>query len=68
VVLFRRVSAELMEAHVVDVKRMLKRRNLREDPYLQPGDLVYVPHSVISQIMRFMPATNMGMYTTSTNF
>ena len=57
-----------MQAHVIDVKRMLNRRNLREDPYLQPGDFVYVPDSVISKIMRFMPATNMGMYTTSTNF
>jgi protein involved in polysaccharide export with SLBB domain len=41
---------------------------LREDTSLRPGDYIYVPRSVISKIMRFMPATNMGMYTTSTNF
>jgi polysaccharide biosynthesis/export protein len=68
VVLFRRVSAELVETHVLDLKQMLKRKNLREDPYLEPGDFIYVPRSVISKITRFMPTTNMGMYTTSTNF
>jgi polysaccharide export outer membrane protein len=65
VVLFRHVSADLMETHVLDVKQMLKRMNLREDPDLEPGDFIYVPRSVISKIMRFMPATNMGMYTTN---
>jgi len=47
---------------------MLKQGRLREDISLQPGDYIYVPRSVISKIMRFMPVTNMGMYTTSTNF
>ena len=68
VVLFRRVSADLRETHVLNVKQMLKRKNLREDAFLETGDVIYVPRSVISKITRFMPATNMGMYTTSTNF
>lgn len=68
VVLFRHVSAELVEARIIDVKQMLKHGSLREDISLQAGDYIYVPRSVISKIMRFMPATNMGMYSTSTNF
>lgn len=68
VVLFRHVSPELVETKVIDVKHMLKHGSLREDISLQPGDYIYVPRSVISKIMRFMPATNMGMYSTSTNF
>src|SRR6266550_3710585 len=52
VVLFRRVSADVVESHVIDVRQMLKRHNLDEDMYLQPGDYVFVPRSLISNIMR----------------
>src|SRR5262249_53999986 len=45
VVLFRRVSSDTAEAHVIDIKRMLNSRDLREDRHLQPGDLVYVPQN-----------------------
>jgi polysaccharide biosynthesis/export protein len=68
VVLFRRVSAELVETRVLNVKDMLKRRDLKEDPYLQAGDYVFVPRSAIANIMRFVPATSMGMYSTATKF
>lgn len=52
----------------MNVKQMLKHRNLDEDVSLQPGDYVFVPRSTVSKIMRFMPATSMGMYSTATNF
>jgi len=68
VVLFRRVSPDLMETRVLNIKRMLNRRNLKEDPYLQPGDYVFVPRSTVSKIMRFVPATSMGMYSTAAKF
>jgi polysaccharide biosynthesis/export protein len=68
VVLFRRVSADLVETRVLNVKEMLKHRNLGEDPPLQAGDYVFVPRNTISKIMRFMPATSMGMYSTSARF
>jgi polysaccharide export outer membrane protein len=68
VVLFRRVSTNLVETRVLNVKEMLKHRNLDEDPPLQAGDYVFVPRNTISKIMRFMPATSMGMYSTSARF
>ena len=68
VVLFRRATASVVEARVLNVKEMLKHRDLNEDPYLEPGDYVFVPRSLVSNIMRFMPVTSMGMYTNSTNF
>jgi polysaccharide export outer membrane protein len=68
VVLFRRVSPDLMEARVLNVKRMLNGRNLDEDVPLQPGDYVFVPRSAISKIMRFVPATSMGMYSSVPKF
>jgi polysaccharide export outer membrane protein len=62
VVLFRRVSLDVAEAHVIDAKKMLNSRNLREDWHLQPGDFIYVPQSRISKIRKFVPASSMNWY------
>ena len=62
VVLFRRVSADMAESHVLDLKKMLNARNLREDVYLRPGDFVYVPQSRISKIRRFVPTSSTNWY------
>jgi protein involved in polysaccharide export with SLBB domain len=45
VVLFRRVSSGIAEAQLVDLKKMLNTRDLREDLHLRPGDFVFVPQS-----------------------
>jgi polysaccharide export outer membrane protein len=62
VVLFRRVSLDVAEAHVIDVKKMLNSRNLHEDWHLQPGDFIFVPQSRISKIRKFVPANSMNWY------
>lgn len=64
VVLFRHVTKDWVETRVLNIKEMLKRKNLAEDPWLQAGDYVFVPRNTISKIMRFMPATSLGMYST----
>jgi polysaccharide export outer membrane protein len=62
VVLFRRISAEVAESHVIDVKKMLASRDLREDWHLRPGDFVFVPQSRISKIRKYVPASSMSWY------
>lgn len=62
VVLFRRISAETAEAHLVDLKKMLNCRNLSEDLHLAPGDFVYVPQSRISKIRKYIPASSTNWY------
>lgn len=68
VLLFRHISPETMEARVIDVKRMLRDRDLNEDPRLQAGDFLVVPKSTAAKIMRYMPTTSMGMFLTSGSF
>jgi polysaccharide export outer membrane protein len=68
VVLFRRVSDELSEARLLNVKHMLQARNLGEDLHLQPGDFVFVPQNSISKIRRYLPTSNLSMYSTPTQF
>ena len=68
VLLFRRVTENVMEARVLNVKRMLETHDLDEDLHLQPGDLLYVPQSTVSKIRRYMPVPNLGMYLNSSQF
>jgi len=62
VVLFRRISPEVAESHVIDVRKMLASRDLREDWHLRPGDFVFVPQSRISKIRKYVPASSMSWY------
>jgi polysaccharide export outer membrane protein len=62
VLLFRRVSDEWAEAKLINVKEMLRKGNLREDPVLQPGDMLYVPKNAISKIKPYIPIPSLGTY------
>jgi polysaccharide export outer membrane protein len=62
VLLFRRVSDRWTEARIIDVKKMLNSRDLREDPGLQPGDMLFVPKNALSKIRPFLPTTSAGIY------
>ena len=68
VVLFRRVSAERIEARLLDVKQMLKSRSLDEDIFIRPGDLLFVPQNTISKIRRYLPVPNLSMYWNPSQF
>jgi protein involved in polysaccharide export with SLBB domain len=62
VVLFRRISADVAESHVIDVKKMLDARDLHEDLHLRPGDFIFVPQSRVSKIRRYVPTNSMSWY------
>jgi polysaccharide export outer membrane protein len=62
VVLFRPTSNGMFETKLLNVKKLLASRNLSEDIYLQPGDMLYVPKSAFSKIRPFIPTANMGAY------
>ncbi|HUA15104.1 MAG TPA: polysaccharide biosynthesis/export family protein [Verrucomicrobiae bacterium] len=62
VLLFRRVSDQWSEAKVIDVKKMMSAKNLHEDPFLKPGDMIVVPQNRISKIARFLPTSGVNTY------
>ena len=62
VLLFRRVDDQWTEAKLINVKKMQKSGNLMEDPFLHPGDMLFVPKSTMSKIDRFIPNMSMGAY------
>ncbi len=62
VLLFRRIDDQWTEAKLINVKRMEKEGNLKEDPFLHPGDMLFVPKSKLSKIDRYIPNLSMGTY------
>lgn len=62
IVLFRRISEETVESHVLNVKAMLKSRRLQEDMHLEPGDFLFVPQNLLSKVRQFMPASSLSLY------
>jgi polysaccharide export outer membrane protein len=68
VVLFRRVNDDLLETRVVNLKKMLKGADLKEDAHLRPGDMVFVPQNTISKIARFVTKPSLSMYFNPTQF
>lgn len=68
VVLFRRMSDQWTTTQVINVKKMLKSRTLKEDPVLQPGDMVFVPKNTISKLKPFLPTTGTGLYYNPANY
>jgi polysaccharide biosynthesis/export protein len=62
VLLFRRVNSDWVSAKIINVKEMEKEGNLHEDPYLHPGDMVFVPKNHYSKIKPFLPSASMGTF------
>jgi polysaccharide export outer membrane protein len=60
VLLIRRVSADISEVKKVDIKKMLKTGDLKEDPHIQPGDILFVPKSFLGKIDKFIPNSSVG--------
>jgi len=61
VVLYRRVNAQWTSAQLYNIKDMEKRHDLREDPVLHPGDMLFVPKNAFSKVRPFLPTTGVGM-------
>jgi polysaccharide export outer membrane protein len=68
VLLFRRVNDSLVEARILNLKKMLAEKNLGENPQLRPGDLVFVPQNAISKIAKYISRPSMSMYVSSAQF
>jgi polysaccharide export outer membrane protein len=62
VLLFRRVDNDWVSAKIFNVKEMEKEGNLKEDPFLHPGDMLFVPKNRFSKIRPFIPSASMGTF------
>src|SRR6267142_990938 len=68
VLLFRRVSDEWVEVTKLNIKQMIRNRNVNEDVHLRPGDMVFVPKSNLARLERFIPVPSVGLYVNPLGF
>jgi polysaccharide export outer membrane protein len=62
VLLFRRENDQWYAVRSLDLKRILEGREPNEDAEIEPGDMLYVPKSLISKVQKFIPASGFGAY------
>jgi len=62
VLLFRQVNNDWYEVKPLNLKRILRGRDVNEDAEIRPGDLLYVPQNTFSKIKRFIPSSAIGSY------
>jgi len=62
VLLFRKLNDQWTEAKLFNIKQMEKQGNLKEDPFLHPGDMLFVPKNTFSKFKQFIPTGNVGTF------
>ena len=62
VLLYRKATQGWYTAEVFDIKKMEKHGDLREDPQLHAGDMLFVPKNAFSKYKMFIPGSSMGAY------
>jgi polysaccharide export outer membrane protein len=62
VLLFRRYSNDTVEVKIYDLKKIMKGKDVEEDPMLQPGDMLFVPKTWMANVDRFLPRSSLGTY------
>jgi len=55
--LFHRSSKDWVEVKKVNLKDILKGKNVNEDAMVMPGDMIYVPENFISSFRKYVPYT-----------
>ncbi len=65
IVVFHRIDNDWSEAKTINLKHLLKSKNLAEDLHLQPGDIVYVPQNNFTKFKSVVPyQIPLGFYQT----
>src|SRR5271170_1296460 len=59
---FHRVSSGWMEVKKFNLKDILNGKNINEDAFLKPGDMIFVPEKFITNFRKYVPYT-VGLYT-----
>jgi polysaccharide export outer membrane protein len=63
VFLFHRTSDDWFAVREINMKDILRGKNVNEDAHLQPGDMLFVPEKFISNFRKYVPYTlNAGTY------
>jgi polysaccharide biosynthesis/export protein len=62
ILLMRRYSNDLVQVTMVDVRQVMKGKDLNKDLEVRPGDTIFAPKSAFAKFAPFIPTSSLGMY------
>jgi protein involved in polysaccharide export with SLBB domain len=63
VFLFHRANSDWFQVEKLNLKDILNGKNIKEDAFIKPGDMVFVPESAITKFRKYVPySVNAGSY------
>jgi polysaccharide biosynthesis/export protein len=62
ILLMRRYSNDLVQVTMVDVRQVMKGKDLNKDLEVRPGDTIFAPKSAFAKFAPFIPSSSVGMY------
>jgi polysaccharide export outer membrane protein len=68
VLLIRPVNDVDAETRLINLKRVIDRRQTSEDLELRPGDMLIVPKNLLSKVEPYIKLTNLGLYMNPAGF
>jgi polysaccharide biosynthesis/export protein len=62
ILLMRRHSNDLVQVTMVDLRQVMKGKELNKDFEVRPGDTIFAPKSTFAKFAPFIPSSSLGMY------
>jgi polysaccharide biosynthesis/export protein len=62
ILLMRRYSDDLVQVTMVDLRQVMKGKELNKDLEVRPGDTIFAPKSMFAKFAPFLPSSSLGMY------
>jgi polysaccharide export outer membrane protein len=62
ILLMRRSTNDLVQVTMVDLRQVMKGKELAKDTEVRPGDTIFAPKSAFSKFAPFIPTSSLGMY------
>jgi polysaccharide export outer membrane protein len=62
ILLMRRYSNDLVQVTMVDLRQVMKGKELNKDLEVRPGDTIFAPKSAFAKFAPFIPSSSLGMY------
>ena len=62
ILLMRKYSDDLVQVTMVDLRQVMKGKELSKDLEVRPGDTIFAPKSAFAKFAPFLPSSSVGMY------
>jgi polysaccharide export outer membrane protein len=62
ILLMRKYSNDLVQVTMVDLREVMKGKDLNKDLEVRPGDTIFAPKSTFAKFAPFIPSSSLGMY------